>query len=95
MLSELLMKMYGAGLMEIDTHPWNYPSKPSERPAVSQLAAFPGEEGARVTSLRHQAVDLDDEAARRLAHLCWTEPATREALIAQSGLDRRHSRRNT
>jgi SAM-dependent methyltransferase len=86
MLSELLMKMYGAGLMEIDTNPWTYPSKPSDRPSVSQLARFQARDGARVTSLRHQAVDLDDEAARRLLILL---DGTRDtgALIDQSGLD--------
>lgn len=86
MLSELLMKMYGAGLMEIDTHPWNYPAVPSERPCVSQLARFQVKEGGRVTSLRHQAVDLDDDGARRLLPLL---DGTREneQLISQSGLD--------
>ena len=66
MLSELLMKMYGAGLLEIDTCPWPYPAGVPERPCVSQLARFQAKEGARVTSLRHQSIDLDDEGARRL-----------------------------
>ena len=53
---------------------------------VSQLARFQARDGARVTSLRHQAVDLDDEAARRLLILL---DGTRDtgALIDQSGLD--------
>jgi len=86
MLSELVMKMYGAGLVEIDTHPWMYPARPSARPCVSQLARFQANEGARVTSLRHQAVDLDDDAARRLLVLL---DGTRDMkqLLAQSGLD--------
>ncbi len=86
MLSELVMKMYGAGLVEIDTHPWIYPARPSARPCVSQLARFQANEGARVTSLRHQAVDLDDDAARRLLVLL---DGTRDMkqLLAQSGLD--------
>jgi SAM-dependent methyltransferase len=86
MLSELLMKMYGAGLLEIDTHPWQYPAKPSERPCVSLLARQQAKEGTRVTSLRHQAVDLDDEAARRLLPLL---DGTRDwnALSSASGLD--------
>ena len=86
MLSELLMKMYGAGLLEVDTYPWNYPAKPSERPAISSLCRYQAKEGARVTSLRHQAVDLDDEAARRLLMLL-DGTRDREALSAQSGLD--------
>ena len=44
-LSELLMKMYGAGLMEIDTQPWPYPSDCAETPCVSQLARFQAREG--------------------------------------------------
>jgi SAM-dependent methyltransferase len=86
MLSELLMKMYGAGLMEIDTLPWSYPTTPSERPCVSKLARYQCKEGARVTSLRHQAVDLDDEAARRLVALLDGQ-RDRKALADDSGLD--------
>ncbi|HYI91973.1 MAG TPA: class I SAM-dependent methyltransferase [Bryobacteraceae bacterium] len=87
MLSELLMKMYGAGLLEIDTHPWPYPSKPSERPAVSMLARYQAKEGARVTSLRHQAVDLDDDTARRLiVFLDGTRDL--DALSLATGMDR-------
>jgi methyltransferase-like protein len=86
MLSELVMKMYGAGLVEIDTHPWIYPARPSARPCVSQLARFQANEGARVTSLRHQAVDLDDDAARRLLVLLDGTRDTKQ-LLAQSGLD--------
>jgi methyltransferase-like protein len=86
MLSELLMKMYGAGLMEIDTHPWAHPRTPSERPCVSKLARFQAKEGARVTSLRHQAIDLDDEATRRLIVLLDGK-RDRAALSADSGLD--------
>lgn len=86
MLSELLMKMYGAGLLEIDTHPWPYPVAPTERPCVSRLARYQGKEGARVTSLRHQAVDLDDEKVRRLLPLLdGTRDA--DALSRESGLD--------
>jgi methyltransferase-like protein len=86
MLSELLMKMYGAGLMEIDTHPWCYPAVVSERPALSPLARFQSKEGARVTSLRHQAVDLDDEMARRLVVLVDGH-RDRAALVRDSGMD--------
>jgi SAM-dependent methyltransferase len=86
MLSELLMKMYGAGLMEIDTHPWSYPTSPSDRPCVSKLARFQSKEGVRVTSLRHQAIDLDDEAARRLVVLLDGN-RDRTALANDSGLD--------
>lgn len=86
MLSELLMKMYGAGLLEVDTYPWNYPPKPTERPAITALCRYQAKEGSRVTSLRHQAVDLDDEAARRLL-LLLDGTRDRAALIAQTGLD--------
>ena len=86
MLSELLMKMYGAGLLEIDTSPWPYPTTVPERPCVSQLARFQAKEGARVTSLRHQAVDLDDEQARRLIPLL-DGTRDRDALLRDSGLD--------
>jgi methyltransferase-like protein/ubiquinone/menaquinone biosynthesis C-methylase UbiE len=86
MLSELLMKMYGAGLVEIDTNPWPYPANISERPCVSQLARFQAKEGVRVTSLRHQAIDLDDEHARRLLPLL-DGSRDRDALLRDSGLD--------
>lgn len=86
MLSELILKMYGAGLMEVDTHPWSYPAAVTERPAVSKLARFQAKAGARVTSLRHQSVDLDDEAARRLVTLLDGK-RDKAALIADSGLD--------
>ena len=40
MLSELLMKMYGAGLMEIDTHPWTIrASHPIALPSVNSPAS--------------------------------------------------------
>jgi methyltransferase-like protein len=86
MLSELLMKMYGAGLVEIDTCPWPYPATVPERPCVSQLARFQAKEGSRVTSLRHQAIDLDDDQARRLLPLL-DGTRDRSALLRDSGLD--------
>ena len=86
MLSELLMKMYGAGLLEIDTSPWPYPTTVPQRPCVSQLARFQAREGARVTSLRHQGVDLDDEQARKLLPLL-DGTRDRDALIRDSGLE--------
>ena len=86
MLSELLMKMYGAGLMEIDTQPWPYPAKPTNKPATTPLALYQAKEGARVTSLRHQAVDLDDERALKLISLL-DGTRDRATLQAQTGLD--------
>jgi hypothetical protein len=86
MLSELLMKMYGAGLLEIDTSPWPYPPNVPERPCVTQLARFQAKEGARVTSLRHQAVDLDDPQARLLIPLL-DGSRDRGALLRDSGLE--------
>jgi hypothetical protein len=86
MLSELLMKMYGAGLVEIDTSPWPYPATVPERPCVSQLARFQAKEGSRVTSLRHQSIDLDDDQARRLLPLL-DGTRDRSALLRDSGLD--------
>ena len=86
MLSELLMKMYGAGLMEIDTHPWSYPPSASDKPCVSKLARFQCKEGIRVTSLRHQSVDLDDAAARRLVVLL-DGTRDRNELARESGLE--------
>jgi SAM-dependent methyltransferase len=86
MLSELLMKMYGAGLMEIDTQPWSYPTKVGDRPCVHPLARQQAKEGTRVTSLRHQAVEMDEEPARRLLVLLNGE-RDRAALVRDSGLD--------
>lgn len=86
MLSELLMKMYGAGLLEIDTSPWPYPATLPQHPCMSQLARFQASQGARVTSLRHQAVDLDDEQARKLIPLL-DGTRDRNALLRDSGLD--------
>jgi len=85
MLSELLMKMYGAGLLEIDTLPWPYPATPGERPCVSLLARYQSQEGSRVTSLRHQAVDLDDSNVRRLLPLL-NGKRDRAQLALESGL---------
>jgi hypothetical protein len=65
-LSELLLKMYGAGLMEMDTHPWPYAPKPSERPCASKLARSQARRGNRVTSLRHISVELDEQSGSRL-----------------------------
>ena len=53
---------------------------------MSQLARFQAREGARVTSLRHQAVDLDDEQARKLIPLL-DGTRDRDALLRDSGLD--------
>jgi SAM-dependent methyltransferase len=86
MLVELLMRMYSAGLMEVDTHPWPHAAKAGERPMASMLARFQAKEGSRVASLRHQSVDLDDEAARRLLVLL-DGTRDRSALIRETGLD--------
>jgi SAM-dependent methyltransferase len=85
-LSELLMKMYGAGLMEMDTQPWPYAAKVSERPCASKLARSQARKGNRVTSLRHLTVDLDAENAGRLLVLL-DGTRDRKALAEQSGLD--------
>ena len=61
MLSELLMKMYGAGLMEIDTSPWPYPATCKERPCVSQLARFQAKK-AQGDFSASPGIDLDDDS---------------------------------
>jgi methyltransferase-like protein len=86
MLSELLMKMYGAGVMEIDTRAWCYPTTVTERPSVSRFARLQAREGARITSLRHQAIDLEDEQARRLIVLL-DGTRDRAALVREFGED--------
>jgi SAM-dependent methyltransferase len=86
LLSELLLKMYGAGLMEMDTHPWPYAAKPSEHPCASKLARSQARRGNRVTSLRHISVDLDEQNGSRLLVLL-DGTKDRQALADQSGLN--------
>jgi hypothetical protein len=73
-------------LLEIDTQPWTYPAQVNDRPCVSAMVRMQAKEGSRVTSLRHQAVEMDEEEARRLLILLNGE-RDRTALLRDSGLD--------
>jgi hypothetical protein len=58
--------MHLPGIMEMSVVPYRYPARPAERPVASRLARMQVKNGGRTTSLRHRAVDIDDELARSL-----------------------------
>lgn len=81
----LLLACHGVGLVELRTTDGRLAGEPGETPIASALARRQLERGPRVTSLRHEPVDLDDELAPLLRLLDGTR--SREALRAALSLD--------
>jgi methyltransferase-like protein len=68
-LSEILLRIYGTGVLELYTRAADYVVEVSERPAASPLARFQVERGPAVSNLRHVEVEVEDEIGRELLKL--------------------------
>jgi len=66
LVSALLLRAYGTGLVELRLHEPDFAGEASERPACSLLARLQLEKGDVVTNLRHISVNIQDESIRRL-----------------------------
>ena len=78
--SEHLLKCYAAGVVELHSWQAHFVTEPSDRPRISELAAYLLGQGQPVVNQRHQLVNLDPPTL----HLCRILDGTRErkALVA-------------
>lgn len=58
-LGRILLAMYGAGLVELQTHAPRFAVDVSERPVASRLARLQAERGDMVATLRHTGVRIE------------------------------------
>jgi methyltransferase-like protein/trans-aconitate methyltransferase len=68
-LTEILMRSFCAGVIDVDVYPPTLAATISERPEASLLARKQAETGPLLTSLRHCTVVLDDPITQRLLTL--------------------------
>jgi methyltransferase-like protein/2-polyprenyl-3-methyl-5-hydroxy-6-metoxy-1,4-benzoquinol methylase len=68
-LAEILLRIYGTGLLDLYTRGPGYVTKVSERPVASPLARFQLERGLTVSNLRHANVELEDDLGREMLKL--------------------------
>ncbi|MGA2436103.1 MAG: class I SAM-dependent methyltransferase, partial [Bryobacteraceae bacterium] len=81
-LSNLLLRTYAAGLIELHAMPSPFTTVAGERPRAFRLARLEAETGTLVTTLRHTSVELDDPLVRRL--LCLLDGTRdRAALLSE------------
>jgi len=65
-LSDLVLRLYAANFLELHVHQPVFTSEPSEKPVASLLARAQVQTSSIVTTLRHTAIEVADEAARQL-----------------------------
>ncbi|HYO64422.1 MAG TPA: class I SAM-dependent methyltransferase [Pyrinomonadaceae bacterium] len=65
-LCEVLLRLYGANVVELHAHAPRFAREAGERPRASPLARMQAEGSEVVTSLRHTSVRMDDPLGRRL-----------------------------
>lgn len=68
-LGEALLRAYAVNLVELRTHEPPFVVVPGERPRASAVARRQAALGPAVTTLRHNAMRIDDETGRRLITL--------------------------
>jgi methyltransferase-like protein/2-polyprenyl-3-methyl-5-hydroxy-6-metoxy-1,4-benzoquinol methylase len=68
-LSEFLLRIYAANLIELHVYLPRIVCKPGERPMASPLARLQLEQGYRVTNLRHDTIDVQDALGETLVKL--------------------------
>jgi methyltransferase-like protein/SAM-dependent methyltransferase len=68
-LSEILLRIYGTGVLELYPRAPDFVVQVSERPVASPLARFQVERGPDVANLRHDQVEIEDEIGRELLRL--------------------------
>jgi len=68
-LGETMLKLYETNLVEWHASAARFVTEVSERPVASRLARLQARQGSLVTTLRHQPVEIGDEAGRHLLTL--------------------------
>lgn len=68
-IAEVLMKLYGATLVEFHAYQPPVAAKAGPRPEVSPLARFEAREHNVVTTLRHNQVKIPDDLSRRVLEM--------------------------
>jgi hypothetical protein len=85
-LSDSILKLYVARLVELHLHAPAFASEVSERPLGSALARAQIQNGHSVSNLLYGSVEIDDETARRLLSLL-DGTRDREQLLAELRAD--------
>jgi hypothetical protein len=82
-LSDMVMRLYAAGFLELYVHQAPaFVTEVSARPVASPLARAQVELRSGVTNLRHGSIEVEDEAARQLL-LLLDGTRSREQLLAE------------
>lgn len=68
-LCDVLLAAYSAGLVELSTRAPRFVLEPGARPTASAVARLQLESGARVATLQHTSVSIEDRSARALLGL--------------------------
>lgn len=68
-LARFLYHSYSAGVVDFTTRPVHTLDRPGERPLASPLARLQAGRGTRLTTLRHESVEVDDAAGLSLLRL--------------------------
>ena len=68
-LSDMLLRAYAGGLIELHVYPPQFVMQPGERPLASPLARLQSREGTRVTTLHHHNMTIDDPLGRHFLQL--------------------------
>jgi hypothetical protein len=68
-LTEVMLRTFCAGTMEVEAFPSDVMAANSDRPKASLLARKQMEKGVLLTNLRHSNVLLEDRVTRRLFQL--------------------------
>lgn len=68
-LGDVILKAYGAGVVELHLHEPSFTVTPGERPIASPLARLQAQEGAMVSSLLYHSVKFEDTLGRKLLTL--------------------------
>ena len=69
-LAEVLFAAYGAGAIDMHTTPRHVVSTPGERPLASACARWQCRQGAGLTNLRHEGVEVTSAVGKALLDLC-------------------------
>jgi len=68
-LAEILLRIYGTGLLDLYTRGPDYVLEVSERPVASAVARLQVARGLTIANLRHVNVELEDDLGRELLQL--------------------------
>ena len=68
-LAEVIIRAYGAGVVQLRLHEPKFSRTPGERPMVSWLARLQSQQGPLVTSLLNNSVRFEDVLSRQLLSL--------------------------